>query len=181
MGFAKQPDLLGLMGVDQVVSDAPLSLPGEFQTLQDKYPYVYRLKKVASKFFLGHAPGKVFFIDSWDSPKFKSSRWGETSLSFSEIENKSTGVGPDLLFLQKTFLPGWKAMLNGKPKEIKPGDDALGLEALMTLQLDIGRNEVVLTFEPAGLRLGFFLFFLMSGVLAFFLLRSRAPSIAGES
>ena len=171
-GFAKRSNLLGLLGVDQIVSDKPFSLSTDFQTIQNTYPYVYHLKEVMPKAYLEHTLVKTSLFNSREPhPQFNN--WDETRLSFLNIESKPTGIDPDNLYLQKTFLPGWKATVNGKPRIIEPGCETLGLKVLMTICLDPGKNRVELTFEPTGLRLGFFLFFLLSGVLAFFLIRIR--------
>ncbi len=91
--------------------------------------------------------------------------WDETRLSLVAIGKKEE-TEPDLLFLQKTFLPGWKAFINGEP--VKTHRD---FDVFVSLPLLAGENRVELTFQPAGLRLGFFLFFTFFGVFSFFLIR----------
>jgi uncharacterized membrane protein YfhO len=83
-------------------------------------------------------------------------RWEETRISLrADLDH------PAFLLLQKTYLPGWKASVNGKP--VKP----LRCDFVLTaIPLSPGPNQVELSFEPASLRLGFFLFLSLFSLLA---------------
>ena len=72
-----------------------------------------------------------------------------------------------MLYLQKSFLPGWKARRNGNLVEL----GYRYYDVLMTIPLEQGKNQVDFKFDPNSLRLGFFLFFLMSGSLLLALFR----------
>jgi uncharacterized membrane protein YfhO len=88
-------------------------------------------------------------------------KWDETHLLIKTSANQSTG-----LLLQKTFLPGWKAFVNDRKFY------CFRYNFLLTgVELSEGINQVELKFEPVGLRLGFFLFFLFFGVFSFSLFR----------
>jgi hypothetical protein len=56
---------------------------------------------------------------------------------------------PGLLVLTDTYYPGWRAHDNGVEKRILPAD--LAFRAVV---LDAGRRRVVMTYEPAGFRVG---------------------------
>ncbi len=164
MGFSNNIDLLRMMGVDQIVSDIPLKLPPIFTVTQNHYPFVYHLGSAMPKAYLGITHGKAMLLNP---PEFKPdiSEWSETRLLLSARNNKSD-YGSNLLFLQKTCLPGWKANINGNPVQIQTED-----EVLTALPLETGDNRIELHFDPTGLRLGFFLFFAFSGLFSFFLIR----------
>ena len=193
LGFVHHPHLLSVLGVDHIVSDTPFTLPPSFKTLQNHSPYVYGIPDTLSHAYLvnryqitswpqsiseletpGFNPRKEALLES--DPGFSSApkdfslnqpevhQWGETHLSFT-VQTQ----GPTLLVIQKTFLPGWHALVNGIP--VQPLICNLVLTAV---PLTTGMNQVELTFSPISLRLGFFLFFLFLAVFAvsigFFLL-----------
>jgi hypothetical protein len=222
-GFVRHAETLQLLGIDQIVSDIALNLPKTFITLQDRYPFVYSILKVAPKAYLADFSHQFSFsfdpnrLEKWNAefpcvifelkpdflnfdsekdpfskqklllmqltnssngePIFHSfsppqiNKFNETSLSISAHLDKFA-----YLVIQKTFLPGWKSAVNNKPSMLLKCNYVLTAIPLLP-----GKNQVELKFEPTGLRLGFFLFFLFSGVLVFFLVRSRHPSIAIES
>ncbi len=163
IGFIHQEEDLRELGVDQIVSDLPLKLPASFQTIQDQYPYVY---------FLPGTYPKAYLTPPLESKPFESSpnpnqptptikQWDETSALI-----QTNGFG--YLFLQKTFLPGWKAWVNGQVADVFCCNKVLtGISPIA------GHSLIQLKYEPASLRLGFFLFFAFFGVFTFFLIRSR--------
>jgi len=168
-GFEKEVEMLRWLGIDQIVSDSPLSLPADFEPVQKHYPFVHRLKGVKPRVSIALARGKLLVTEP-KGPSPSVLGWGETSVSIS-VEGSSS-LGPssmDYLGVQKTLLPGWKAGLNGVPTT--PSSDSYGLHMAFILQP--GKNLLELTFDPTGLRLGFFLFFLLCGLLACLSLRSR--------
>ncbi len=166
LGFSKNLDLLRMMGVDQIVSDMPLALSATFTTLQNHYPYVYFLPGAYPQAYLDvlpSNPGPLFNLKTLPCkmlPHPQINKWGETNLSISVFSSQ-----PVLLSLQKTYLSGWKGLVNGH--EEKP---FLCNEVLMGIPLEKGKNQVELNFNPIGLRLGFFLFFTFFGVFSFFLI-----------
>jgi len=185
LGFIHHPHLLSVLGVDQIVSDTPFTLPHTFKTLQNHSPYVYGSPNTLPRAYLVNQyeiaqwpqsidqletlsfnPQKEVLLES--DPGFASSPktlamdqpevrlWGETHLSFT-----AQTQGPALLVLQKTFLPGWQATVNGVP--VQPLICNLVLTAV---PLQAGVNQIELTFSPVSLRLGFFLFFLFLAIFA---------------
>ncbi len=237
IGFSHYVRLLKTLGIDQIVSDAPLKLPKPFVTIQKHYPFTYGLDSVNPKAYIPQMEireGNINFqtgktterkIESHE-PKLVISKWDETRISLFAIGEKLTfsidddpgttsdfvlqktylpgwnakgnGIGEKLTFstddprttsvlvLQKTYLPGWNAKINGHRVAIKQGRNVLAttvpleeeeywknFEVLMSIPLEIGNNQVELNFEPAGLRLGFFLFFGFFSAFTFFLFRSR--------
>jgi hypothetical protein len=185
LGFVHHPHLLAVLGVDQIVSDMPFTLPNDFKTLQNHSPYVYGSPNTLPRAYLvnqyqispwpqsietletaGFDPQKEVLLES--NPGFPSaskalplslpenSRWNETQLSFT-----AQTQGPTLLVLQKTFLPGWHATVNGVSVEPLLCD-----LVLTAVPLPAGSNQVELTFSPMSLRFGFFLFFLFLAIFA---------------
>ncbi len=161
LGFTRQVDLLRSLGVDQIVSDMPLGLRAPFQTVQNRYPYVYSLPGVYPRAYLGSGGGESFQPPGRLSPAPAVLGWEETRLDLLAQTSR-----PRYLFLQKTFLPGWKAFVDGKET---PTFRCHGV--LTCLALPQGKCRVELRFEPTGLRLGFFLFFLFGACFAGFFLR----------
>jgi hypothetical protein len=187
-GFTHHPRLLSVLGVDQIVSDTPFKLPRTFKTLQDHPPYVYRSPGVLPKALVvsqyqiipwpqsintlelpSFDPNRMALLES--QPDFASSQtsascppeihqWDETHLSLTAQTSESS-----LLILQKTFLPGWHATVNGSA--VQP---LLCDLVLTAIPLKTGVNQVELTYSPLSLRLGFFLFFIFLGIfiLSFF-------------
>ncbi|HUO56938.1 MAG TPA: hypothetical protein VMV05_02060, partial [bacterium] len=164
MGFSKKLDEVRWLGIDQIVSDHSLTLPAEFKATQDHYPFVYGLSLVFPKAFLGIVRGKLMSMDpNKNLPKIR--KWDETLLSISASgSDPMNWGGPDILFIQKTFLPGWKALVNGTPDH--PFLENKGVFTL--LHLSPGMNNVELKYAPTSLRLGFFLFFLFFSVFTFY-------------
>lgn len=185
LGFTHHLNLLSVLGVDQIVSDTPFTLPNIFITVQNHLPYIYRWPNVVPKAYLVNQyqivpwpqsiialeapdfnPGEKVLLES--SPGFTPTsklligqpeihQWDETRLSLT-VQTPC----PSLLALQKTFLPGWQATVNGN--KVQPLICNLVLTAV---PLTAGVNQVELTFAPISLRLGFFLFFLFLGLFIF--------------
>ena len=171
LGFIRHIPLLRALGIDQIVSDKPLALPGSFKTIQEKYPYVYRLSSTMPGAFVINpalvADRELLAIHPHAPPPAILDR-KETRLSIlTNVDSADMANGGDLLILQKTFLPGWIPMVNGK-KTMK-GGPLYG--ALIGIPLVEGKNHVELMFEPVSLRLGFFLFFLFFTLFTFSFLR----------
>jgi hypothetical protein len=171
LGFTRQKLLLYGLGIDQIVSDVPLKLPEPFRVIQNHYPFVYGFPAMSKVVVLSPIyKGRMLFT-RWPTKLIPEIlRWDETRVSVAAVSDKVLSPEkpqPDLLLLQKTALPGWKAAVNGRRVD-------LGFEeVLMTAPLVTGKNLVEFRFDPTGLRLGFFLFFLFFAVLTFFLLRRR--------
>jgi hypothetical protein len=157
LGFSQHVSVLQMLGVDQIVSDFPLKT--NLRIVRDHYPYVYALRSVCDRAVIDLRRNDAEFNPLQKVPLIKS--WEETHLSLSAEASK-----PAILILQKTFLPGWKAVVNGK--KIEPVQSNL---VLIGIPLEAGESQVELRFNPVSLRLGFFLFFLLSGLLSFTLFR----------
>ncbi len=175
LGFSHNVDQLRSFGIDQIVSDTPLKLPDPFHTIQNNYPFVYSLPGTNPRAYLSSdfppTLGPIPFENLFDfnftpDPSLsypKINQWGEVYLSLLTASSHS-----GILVLQKTYLPGWKASVNGASTLF-----FRTFLVLTGLELPAGQNKVELIFEPVGLRLGFFLFFAFFGVFTFFLIRSR--------
>jgi len=183
LGWTKRPDLLRILGIDRVVSDAPLEVGPPFRrdprspvaswTLD---PVAPRALWVGKTIFLpwpdvldklegsGLDPLKEAWLDqppeismtgSLGSAQVES--WEETRLSI-----RTRGNGPGLLVVQKTFLPGWKARLDHIARPTLRCDGVL-----IGIQVPEGVHQVDLRFDPTGLRLGFFIAFVFLALGAF--------------
>jgi hypothetical protein len=174
LGFTHNLGLLQRLGVDQIVSDIPLKLPIPFTTEQEDYPFVYSLQGVYPRAFLADIIPNLGPLN-WEMIELSPKKtlplpiityWGETHLS---IHTSSPSTEPTLLVLQKTFLPGWKGLINPKLAL-----NAFRVNKVLTcLDLPVGENQIEMSFKPTGLHLGFFLFFAFFSVFSFFLIRSR--------
>jgi len=167
LGFVKNPWALKALGVDQIVSDVRLKLPSPFKTMQNHYPFLYRLDGV-------DPPATVWYELPYQPVKHLKHRsvrlptilqWNETQLLVAANDLHDQPY----LYLQKTWLPGWKIRVNGDPIH----SEFTSYEVLMTVPLKKGENQVNIQFDPNSLRLGFFLFFLLPGLFSFALFRRR--------
>ncbi len=164
IGFAQNVDLLQKIGVDQIVTDTPLNIPVPFRITQKHYPYTYSLPETFPKARLELIPnGNELPPSHRTFPPPEILKWDETQLLL--ITNSVPSAG---LLLQKTFLPGWKVLINSQKSYLYCYNFLL-----IGVDLPKGKNQVELKFEPTGLRLGFFLFFLLFSTLVIFLFSSR--------
>jgi hypothetical protein len=159
LGFTQHVSVLQMLGVDQIVSDVPLKT--NFRTVQNHYPYVYAFPSVTHRAVIDLNRNDAEFTPLQRIPLIRE--WGETHLSLSAEASE-----PATLILQKTFLPGWKARVNEREIELIRSN-----LVLIGVPLETRKSQVELKFDPASLRLGFFLFFLLSGLLSFTLFRRR--------
>lgn len=193
-GFTRNTNLMRILGLDQVVTDTPGDFSSPFELIRNSYPYVYRLPGVMPR---AHIVDQ-YIVQTWpgslsglEKPGFKPSQDAvlESPISFtgkSSLKSKSPPIPkilkwdetqlslnvttdhPCLLILQKTFLPAWKAWINGKKT------DPIRCDLVLTsIPLVSGENRVTLSYQPSGLRLGFFLLFIMCGWLIFHLFRLK--------
>ena len=183
LGWAKRPILLRALGIDRVVSDSTLEVPPIFrrdpQSPEASWtldPVVPRALWVGKTVFLpwpealdklegsGLDPLREAWVDQplgnapmGSSGSAQVESWGETRLS---IRTRGNGVG--LLVIQKTFLPGWKARLDGI------GIPTLRCDGVMVgILVPEGVHQLDLRFDPTGLRLGFFIAFSFLALGAF--------------
>ncbi len=185
-GFTQHPHLLSVLGIDQIVLDTPFVLPKDFKPLQTHLPYVYGTPSTQPRAWLADQyqvspwpdsvealespdldPARVVLVES--TPGFPSAKhqhpfaeprikeWSDTHL----VLNAFTSV-PCLLVLQKTFLPGWEATVNGKRLEPQVAD-----MVLTAVPLEPGQNRIKLNYAPLSLRLGFFVFLVFLGAFIF--------------
>jgi hypothetical protein len=173
-GFKTRAIDLGFLGVDQVVSDRGSSPSSTPKISGTPPPFVRSFPEPLPRACVGFQRVKTLGIDP-RAPRPSIQDWSGTHLTLKAL-GQGTPIGdrtiplllPDLLILQKTFLPGWKGKVNGEEVQATPLFDVL-----TAVPLQAGENDVELRFDPTGLRLGFFLLFLLSGLLAFLLLRPR--------
>lgn len=180
MGFTQHPHLLSILGVNRIVLDTPFVLPDGFKPIQRHPPYVYGTPGVQPRAWLADQyqvtpwPDSIDALEALDPsrmvllesvPDFPSARhkhvfavpriqeWSDTRLAVNAFTSD-----PCLLVLQKTFLPGWRATVNGQNLRPQIAD-----MVLTALPLTPGENRVELTYEPLSLRVGFFVFLVFLG------------------
>ncbi len=190
-GFTHHVGMMRAFGLDLFVSDLPMTLPSVFKPVQTRFPYSWKLSPVLPKASLVQTYRVVPYpqcLDVMEYPGFdplhevtldafpgfqladkKSNlsppqilHWAETRLSLFNSSPDSA-----LLVLQKTFLPGWKAWIDGNP--VRP----LRCDAVLTaLWLPAGPHHIELQYDPTGLKLGFFFFLVFMGIFSFLAIRS---------
>jgi len=195
LGFTHHVKEMRALGLDQIVSDSPLHLQKPFTPGLKGGPYTYNLApvlpqaSVMDRYRVLPWPDsrKGMEEDSFDpikeailetAPPFPStslksvrpvqpqvSLWSDDRIDLSVQSPRDC-----LLVLQKTFLPGWTARVNGRVLAPLRCD-----MVLMALPLPAGQDQVELTYQPLSLRLGFFLVLLFSAFFITLLLR-RLPS-----
>jgi hypothetical protein len=189
-GWRQRVGLLRALGVDTLTANEPLKVSSPFQDASQDGFGVLRLGSVAPQAVLVDqvelCPWESFF-QRVEDPSFDPTRLAlvETAPSPEPVTGKSpppevqswedrwillrtTQEQPAFLVLQKTFLPGWKATVNGKPTPLLRAQGVL-----CGLALPQGPCEVELRFRPTGLRLGFFLSFLSLALWVATLLPAR--------
>jgi hypothetical protein len=67
-----------------------------------------------------------------------------------EITIETDSTHPGYLFLSEVFYPGWKALVDGRPKSVLCGD-----YLFRVVEVPAGKHKVVLVFEPLSIKLGF--------------------------
>lgn len=178
-GWMKRPSLLRAYGVGRVVSDLPFHPPAPFKTVRDSFPYLLALSGIRPRaLWVGktrllpwpgpltlpedptYEPLKMCTLDqderlglSGGTGAVVVTTWRETSLA-ARVSSEFSG----LTVFQKTFLPGWKATLDGQRVSTLRCDGVL-----LGVPVPAGEHVLDLKFNPTGLRLGFFLSLLFLG------------------
>lgn len=115
-------------GVTELWSTRPLPLEGQPEPMGGAYAY-----SIAG-------PGR-----------FEASSGRVTVLSDSTDSQALAADGPGVLTVRDRNMPGWSATVDGRPAPIVNG-------LWRTISLQPGHHEVVLRYDPPGMRLGFMLF-----------------------
>ncbi len=85
------------------------------------------------------------------------------------VQINATLNKPGFLVITDTFYPGWKATVDGKPREILPADFMF-----RAVYLGEGIHEVRLTYEPMTFTIGLFISFsTLIGILIIFILKCK--------
>jgi hypothetical protein len=91
------------------------------------------------------------------------------------VELEAQGKGRALLVSSETAYPGWKAFVNGREKTVVTVN-----HCFRGVVLEDGESQVVLAYEPATVRLGFFLALLACAVWFGFLLGCKRSDFHHE-
>ncbi len=180
LGWAKRPTLLRTLGIDRVVSDAPLQAEKPFRSLENsplpawdlpggapRAQWVGRARALPWPEVLdrledsGFQPLQEAWLDrTADFPLQPSTKASVETLAWTEtrLAILSRADTEGLVVLRKTFLPGWKAFVEGRNANIVRCDGVL-----MGVPVPAGENTLLLVFHPSGLRLGFFLAWVFLG------------------
>jgi len=197
LGFSRRPGLLRALGVDEVLSDRPMPLPSAFHLNRREFPFAWRLSSVAPRADLygrvevalwpqlldrmdrrGFDPLQTALVEDpihpvplpGKNPPPEIKKWEPTHLQVS-AQNQA----PALLVLQKTFLEGWKARVNGQSVQAVRAQGVL-----LGVPLPPGPCEVELEYRPTGLRLAFFLSWVFLGILAASWIGKRGGRVQGR-
>lgn len=127
-------DLLRLLNVKYIVSYIKLDNPGLGFILEDNGTYLYKLDNDLPRAFIV----KSHDLKSVDSNvEVKMIEYG----SGRAVLNVNMPYKGFLVFSENNY-SGWKAYVNGKPKELKP------FSLVSIIELDGGENSVRLSYDP---------------------------------
>lgn len=180
-GWRNRPGLLRALGVDQVSANEPLLASPPFRSVQGGPYGVLSLDgaapRVESFGRVTVCPWPAFLDQVESSPVSGASRIAYVE-SRPEVD-PSPGVHPvpvvdhwsdlrvdlrtddpraSFLVVQKTWLPAWRATMDGKEKSIQRAQGVL-----CGIAVPPGPHVFTFRFDPTGLRLGWFLVFLFLG------------------
>lgn len=103
--------------------------------------------------------------------------WGQTQLQWlspNEINVSLSRINTGWVVVLESLLPGWKASVDGEPRDIFPAQIAF-----MAVPVSSTEREVVLRYRPATFRLGLFLTLLCFGMFAGMAVGSKKGSSVG--
>jgi hypothetical protein len=171
-GWAKRPKLLQSFGIDCIVSDHPFQPSKPFLETHASYPYTYQIGGIRSKSVWvdqiliapwpqplqtpenpSYDPSHMAYSDKPSAFPILMGRGFTSIVSWSEtsVSAQSSSKTPGLVVFQKSFLPGWKAMIDGKRIATVRCDGVL-----LGIPVPAGEHHIGLRFDPTGLRLGIF-------------------------
>jgi hypothetical protein len=180
-GWRNHPNLLRALGVDLVIANEPLTVSPPFKALPSDYFGALSLGPVAPKAALFDRvelcpwpallermeektanPLHTAYVEILPHPlpvpgalpAPEIIRWEDL-----QILLRTNGNTPSFLILQKTYLCGWKATVNGRKVPLQRAQGVL-----CGLALPKGPCEVILQFKPTGLRFAFFFFMIFLSV-----------------
>jgi len=190
-GWTRRPSLLRAFGVDHILTDRSFRIHPPFAPSRENFPFAYRLLGTRPPaLWVGQAlvkpwpeplstpetapydPSKMVFLDAPpDFPLEKGA--GAVSLTHRDptvLLAQTQSSSPGLAVFQKSFLPGWKATVDGqKANPIRCDGVLLGVP------VPAGSHRLELRFDPTGLRLGFFLSLLVLSLTLSLYLRREDP------
>jgi len=191
-GWKHHPILLRTYGINRVASDGPPPIPSPFTVQRASLPFLYGLEGKAPRAFRasrllvfpwpsalglietdGFNPSQDAFLDSPPLFPFSQGKSGVTIETWCDLEVscRLTGEAANLLVLQKTFLPSWKAYLDGRKVPTLRCDGVL-----LGVPVPSGDHRLTLEFRPIGLQLGFFLSLLFLAATVSICVQSRKPT-----
>ncbi|MEW6702073.1 MAG: YfhO family protein [Bacteroidota bacterium] len=160
-----------MLGVKYIVTDRPYVSDGFINIHQSEKTFVYRNDKALPRIYFVNSvvqktsieilnaikndsfdPAKLAFVNKLD---FKSDK-PDSNSSVAIIEYKDeilaanvTASGNNFLFFGTTYLPGWKALIDGSETKIYKTNH--GFQGIVVPQ---GKHKVEFVYEPAGFALG---------------------------
>jgi hypothetical protein len=165
------PTLWKMLGVKYLITDRPYQPEGftniyqsqnEFIVRNDKaLPRLYFVDSVAQKAGIGvineiknnsFDPKKVAYVEKLD---FKFDKSDSTSVAKitqykdEVITAEVSAKGNNFLFYGTTFLPGWKAFIDGAPAQVHKAN--YGFQGIIVPQ---GKHKVEFVYEPKGFTAG---------------------------
>jgi hypothetical protein len=165
------PTLWKMLGVKYIITDRPYQPEGfssvyqsqnEFIMRNDKVlPRIYFVDSVAQKSGVGilneikdntFDPKKLAFVDKLDFKFDKSDSTSSVKITQYKDEAVTAEVnakGNNFLFYGTTFLPGWKASVDGAPVQVHKTN--YGFQGIIVPQ---GKHTVEFVYEPKGFAAG---------------------------
>lgn len=188
-----------MLGVKYVVVDQPFGAPGFAPVQQEEKEIVYRNNNALPRIYFvenvetksaaeilnaikndSFDPKKLAFVETLDFKFDKADSTSASQITKYTDEHVAAEVdakGNNVLFYGTTFLPGWKAYVNGK--ETKTYKLNHGFIGIVVPQ---GKNNVEFIYEPKGFTFGKYLSMMLNLLLfggigfAFFISRKKGTS-----
>lgn len=132
MAYVPDPEKLGLLNVEYVVSEFPLEAVGLDEIQQLSGSFVYRNEFVRPRAWVEDAEGDWRNVEEID--------W-----NYNRVLVRAEGSG--LLVLSDLAYPGWQVRVDGQRVEMQTY-----AQLLRAVQLGAGAHQVIFSFEPLALR-----------------------------
>lgn len=168
------PTLWRMLNVKYVITDREYNPGGFISIYQGKDEFVYRNEKALPRIYFVDSvaqksgvdilsaikngsfdPKKLAFVEKLDFKFEKGDSTNSANITDYKDEILAANVnckGNNFLFFGTTYLPGWKAFIDGAPKEIHKTD--YGFQGVVVPQ---GKHKVEFIYEPKGFATGKYL------------------------
>ncbi len=165
------PTLWRMLGVKYIVTDRPFMMDGFTNIQQSQNNYVFRNDKALPRaYFVNNVeqkssvdilnaikefsfdPKKTAYVDKIDFKFDKADSTAAAEISDYKDEHviiNTTTTGSNFLFFSETYLPWWKALVDGVPTNVYKTNH--GFQGIVVPQ---GKHKIEFVYEPQGYVLG---------------------------